>query len=105
MIKKERLIKILEKVNEKGIVNIKDIVTDLGVSDMTVRRDLAELENEGKLIRIHGGAQSLETPMTTIERSNTEKQTLQTAEKEEIAILAKDTVEDGDTIFIGPEQP
>ena len=32
---------------------------ELGVSDMTARRDLDELEKSGKLLRVHGGAQSL----------------------------------------------
>ena len=39
-----------------------DIIQTLNVSDMTVRRDLDELEKAGKLIRIHGGAQSITMP-------------------------------------------
>uniref|UniRef100_UPI003F68E351 DeoR/GlpR family DNA-binding transcription regulator n=1 Tax=Streptococcus pluranimalium TaxID=82348 RepID=UPI003F68E351 len=101
MIKKERLLKILEEVNKKGVININDIVAKLEVSDMTIRRDLAELEKEGKLLRIHGGAQSIESGIPT-ERSNTEKQSLQTVEKEEIACLAASLVHEGETLFIGP---
>lgn len=36
---------------------------ELGVSDMTARRDLDELEKSGKLLRVHGGAQSLSFSM------------------------------------------
>ncbi|HES8156136.1 TPA: DeoR/GlpR transcriptional regulator, partial [Streptococcus pyogenes] len=57
MLKRERLLKITEIVNEQGIVTVNDIIQTLNVSDMTVRRDLDELEKAGKLIRIHGGAQ------------------------------------------------
>jgi len=48
--------KILETLATQGEVSIIDIAAALTVSDMTVRRDLLELENEGKLIRIRGGA-------------------------------------------------
>ncbi|MDY5973509.1 DeoR/GlpR family DNA-binding transcription regulator [Streptococcus hyovaginalis] len=101
MLKKERLLRIVDKVNERGIITISDIMQDLNVSDMTIRRDLDELEKAGRLTRIHGGAQSLNSPLPT-ERSNSEKQGLQTNEKKEIALLAKQYVSDGDTIFIGP---
>lgn len=59
MLKKERLVKIAQKVNQNGIITIQEIMDELGVSDMTVRRDLDELEKSGKLLRVHGGAQSL----------------------------------------------
>lgn len=44
----------------------------LEVSDMTARRDLDELEKSGKLLRVHGGAQSLSFSMDH-ERSHLEK--------------------------------
>ncbi|EGL48495.1 transcriptional regulator, DeoR family [Streptococcus dysgalactiae subsp. equisimilis SK1249] len=62
MLKRERLLTILEQVNERGIITVNDIIETLNVSDMTVRRDLDELEKAGKLIRIHGGAQSITMP-------------------------------------------
>lgn len=45
MLKKERLVKIAHKVNQNGIITIQEIMDELGVSDMTARRDLDELEN------------------------------------------------------------
>ncbi len=39
-----------------GAVSVTQAAADLGVSDMTLRRDLLELESEGKLTRVHGGA-------------------------------------------------
>ena len=47
-----------QKVNKRGSVRTNEIVEDLNVSDMTVRRDLAELEEKGVLTKIHGGARS-----------------------------------------------
>ena len=43
MLKKERLVKIAQKVNQNGIITIQEIMDELGVSDMTARRDLDEL--------------------------------------------------------------
>lgn len=58
MNKYDRLDEITKIVNKKGTVRTNEIVEDLNVSDMTVRRDLAELEEKGVLTKIHGGARS-----------------------------------------------
>ncbi|MGT2933912.1 DeoR/GlpR family DNA-binding transcription regulator [Streptococcus catagoni] len=101
MLKRERLLKIIEKVNQKGIITVAEIIENLEVSDMTARRDLDELAAEGKLLRIHGGAQSISKP-SKLEKSNSEKLTVQTQEKKEIASYASHFVTEGETIFIGP---
>ena len=59
MLKKERLLKILEIVDQQEIVTVNELINTLGVSDMTIRRDLDELDKSGKLIRLHGGAQTV----------------------------------------------
>lgn len=46
MLKRERLLTISEMVNKKGILTVSEIIEQLNVSDMTVRRDLDELENQ-----------------------------------------------------------
>ena len=43
-------------VNHKGFVSIARIAADLGVSEMTVRRDLDELDRRGLVTRTHCGA-------------------------------------------------
>ena len=82
MLKRERLMKICKIVNELGIVTVNEIIDELNVSDMTVRRDLDELEKSGKLLRIHGGAQSL-TYSLDHELSHIEKSTVQVNEKQQ----------------------
>ena len=101
MLKRERLQHINEKVNMLGIVTVNEIIEDLNVSDMTVRRDLDELEKSGKLLRIHGGAQSL-TYSLDQELSHSEKSTVQMKEKKQIAQHAATLIKDGETIFLGP---
>lgn len=102
MLKRERLLKIIDKVNTNGIITVNEIMQHLKVSDMTARRDLDELEKAGKLVRIHGGAQSISSPIKKLEKSNTEKLNVQTKEKKEIASFAATLINDGETIFIGP---
>lgn len=101
MLKSERLARIVSMVNEKGVVNASEIMDTLGVSDMTVRRDLDELEKSGKLVRIRGGAQSLDFNID-YELSHLQKSTVQVEEKMAIARAAAEFAKDHETIFLGP---
>lgn len=47
---------ILEKLDETGQVNVRDLSELLGVSEVTIRNDLDKLEKNKLLIRAHGGA-------------------------------------------------
>lgn len=47
---------ILERLRQEGSLQVSDLAKELGVSKMTVQRDLALLEEQGALKRIHGGA-------------------------------------------------
>lgn len=103
MLKQEKLDRILETVNTKGTITVKDIMTSLDISDMTARRYLQELADKDLLVRVHGGAEKLRTgSLLSNERSNVEKQALQITEKQEIAKFAGHLVEERETIFIGP---
>lgn len=51
-----RKARILDSLRRNGAVGVGDMARSLGVSDMTIRRDLSELEREGHLTRTHGGA-------------------------------------------------
>jgi len=48
--------KIVEMVMDQGEIKIQDICERFGISDMTARRDLNELDRRGLLRRVHGGA-------------------------------------------------
>lgn len=52
----QRQAAILQALGERGRVSVEDLAARLGVSGMTVRRDLTELEKRGLLVRTHGGA-------------------------------------------------
>ncbi len=99
--KSERLEEITRLVNQKGTIRVSDIVKLLNVTDMTVRRDLVELEEQGVLTKIHGGARSNKA-FQYREYSHAEKHIQNKEAKQAIASKAAQLIEDGDTIFLGP---
>ena len=56
MFQEERLAQILSMINEKKFVTSEELKNTLYVSLSTVRRDLAELDRRGLIVRSHGGA-------------------------------------------------
>lgn len=58
MLKRERQAYILHQVNLHNKVLSTDLSQHINVSDDTIRRDLQELAEAGKLIKVHGGALS-----------------------------------------------
>jgi len=52
----QRKEKILEILNRQGQVKVNDLSNQFGISSITVRSDLADLEEKGLLFRVHGGA-------------------------------------------------
>ncbi len=58
MLKKERQSFILRQVNLHNKVLSSDLSQEMNVSEDTIRRDLNELSDEGKIIKVHGGALS-----------------------------------------------
>ena len=58
----ERRSRIIRAVNENGVVNFASLVRMFpDVSEMTLRKDLKSLDEQGALVRIHGGARALDT--------------------------------------------
>lgn len=53
---------ILGLLQRQGIVRTKALSSQLGVTEMTIRRDLDDLNRLGRLKRVHGGATLLDTP-------------------------------------------
>jgi len=58
MLKKERQAYILHQVNLHNKVLSSSLCLEIKVSEDTIRRDLQELAEEGKIIKVHGGALS-----------------------------------------------
>ncbi|OQO69284.1 DeoR family transcriptional regulator [Enterococcus villorum] len=102
MLKEERQKYLLDQLKKNGIVKVTEIVQELKVADMTIRRDLQELENKGLIIRIHGGAKLVDTTIPLVELSHREKKNIHLSEKIKIAKIIATNIEEGDTVFLGP---
>ncbi len=89
---------ILDKLHEKGNLNVLNLYKELKVSSVTIRKDLKLLEEKGLLFRTHGGA-TLRNPYT-IDRPVNEKEKLQASEKIKIGVFAAQLIEANDSIII-----
>jgi len=47
---------VLDALLRDGVVRVSQLMSELGVAPVTLRRDLAQMEREGLLVRVHGGA-------------------------------------------------
>jgi DeoR/GlpR family transcriptional regulator of sugar metabolism len=99
MLARQRQTLILARVREDGGVRVADLARELGVSDMTVRRDLEILDNRGLIEKVHGGA-TARPGSALFEPGFAAKSILQEAEKEAIADAAFGLVVPGTAIGI-----
>ncbi len=98
MIPAERRARIVDLVKERRAVRVSWLSEDLGVSGMTIRRDLERLEVEGVLVRTHGGAvlkRHISEETLYIERESASAE-----EKRRIAQHAAALIEPGETVFL-----
>ena len=98
MFETERLEKIQEILAENGALSVQRLARALFVSESTVRRDLSELQRQGLVKRIHGGAvlitgASRELPLYMRERDHPDA-------KERIAEQAVSYIRDGQVLFL-----
>ncbi len=89
---------ILEQLNKDGYVKVQELSKTLGVSEVTIRKDLKYLESKKMLHRNHGSASSLVS--LTVERHIDEKEKLQQDEKNRIAEEAVKLLEPNDKVII-----
>jgi DeoR/GlpR family transcriptional regulator of sugar metabolism len=98
MINAERQVRALQIIRQRGAISVRDLSSILGVSEMTVRRDLRTLESRGEAQRTHGGARAIgeneDIPYKSRSQTSVD-------EKRRIASRAAEYVEDGDTVFLG----
>jgi DeoR/GlpR family transcriptional regulator of sugar metabolism len=90
--------RICELLARRGECSIEEMVRRLGVSGMTVRRDLTALAAAGKVIRTHGGAAPAERVSFEFEFLNRLRNNQ--AAKEAIAAAAADLVSDGQSLML-----
>jgi DeoR/GlpR family transcriptional regulator of sugar metabolism len=99
MLASQRRARILEEISRIGGVRVSDLTDLLGVSDMTIRRDLEVLARSGVLHKVHGGA-ILAGGRRTEEPGFEAKSTIQQPAKEAIAARAAQLINPGTAIAL-----
>lgn len=95
----ERLDQIVVLIREQGRVSVAELSQRFDVSPVTIRNNLTTLEQQGLLVRTHGGAMTGPTD-GLVEPAFTLRQKARAVEKERIGRAAAELVQDGDTIAL-----
>ena len=98
MFGKERQDKIYDMIRRNGAVSTSKLVKLFNVSIETVRRDLLNMEKQGKLQRVHGGAvaKGEMKPFLQLQERNKENN----PQKRSLSLKAMEFISEGDTIAI-----
>ncbi len=89
---------ILKKITETGEASISQLAAEMGISAITIRRDLNQLAADGLLYRTHGGAMpvnALETPHQFVNKA-----AVNPVAKDKICRRAAADIHDGDIVFM-----
>lgn len=99
MLKPERQQLITKIISEQGWITVSELAEHFDVSEVTIRRDLRELTEQGLVKRAHGGA----SPVRSANNSSPVIQRMQTMSdcKKRIARTAAQLIRNGDSIFVG----
>lgn len=98
MYAEERKNNINEMLTKNSRVTVKELAKKFKVSQVTIRHDLAELENAGVLTRTFGGAVLPNVLSQSISYDERKKQNI--VEKKEVASKSVSFIKDGMTIFL-----
>lgn len=98
LIPAERRNRIHEMVRDRGVVRVSSLSESFAVSEITIRRDLEQLEQAGALERTHGGA--VYSHRMRLEPLYAEKDRIHREEKRQIGAAAAALAQDGETLLI-----
>jgi DeoR/GlpR family transcriptional regulator of sugar metabolism len=98
MLASQRQTMIMDEIRRTGAVRVQDLTQVLGVSDMTIRRDLGQLADNGLIYKVHGGA--VLNPNSSVEPGFEAKAKLELPSKSAIAKLAATLIRPGSAIAL-----
>ena len=101
MNKKERHEDMIRYINKKGTVYSSSLHRKYKVTEMTIRRDLKELSEDGKIIRIHGGAMAIDKIVSDTQTTHSQRMKINSDSKEKLANFSLDFIKQNDCIFLG----
>lgn len=94
----ERHLRLREFFSQQEFLSAEELCRRLEASDSTIRRDLIELEQQGVIRRVHGGALSLTTRDEAVDFRKLARS--QQGEKERIGKAAAERIKDGQTVIL-----
>ena len=117
MLQYERFEKIIDMLRQQPSVRVTDLVPILDASESTIRRDIAELDKEGRLRKVFGGAVALEAKRpgngtngtagadaarkVNVQHKDIDaKAKIRVDEKTKVAVRAAALIEEGDLVYI-----
>ena len=98
MFAEERQERIFQIINQRNSVKVSELSNELETSEVTIRRDLEELQRQNRIIRTHGGAMSTYNVGKPIAFSHLMSK--ETALKKQIAMAAYNMISEYDTILL-----
>lgn len=100
MLSEERFSKIISYINRERSVSVTDLVEKLGVSESTIRRDLAVMDERGLLVKVHGGAIARDFDGSLRDEDVRSRQSLHTEAKQKIARYAASLIGPEDFVYL-----
>ena len=100
MLAEQRARAILQQVSQRQTVSVTDLCQITGASEATIRRDLNMLARQGRLVKVHGGATSLEEEEFLAREPDLATKQRYAREKERIARYAAGLVSGDDVVFL-----
>lgn len=104
MLAVQRSQKILEILHENKSVQVSDLVKLFNVSDVTIRKDLKKLQEDGIVTKTHGGAvlkKAISLAKKAEKPKNCDYSMDQNSKKDDLARYICRYIKNGDTIFLG----
>lgn len=97
MFLRERQDTIVELIRAEGRVTVSDLASRFGVTEGCIRKDLKQLDVQGALKRVYGGAIST---ASVSERNVSKRASTLVSEKRAIAEKAYEQIDAGETLFL-----
>ena len=101
MIAEERWSRIVDLVNDRGVMSVSQLMVELDASESTIRRDLLRLDELGRLRKVHGGATRVaQSEYVMSDQSMSGRKILFPEEKRAIGAYAAQLIKPEDFVFI-----
>lgn len=91
---------ILKLFDRSEALSVKDLAAQLGCSESSVRRDLIDLDKQGLLTKVHGGAVRIADDVSVEDKELAERMALFPDDKRAVAAVAAQLIEEGDVVYL-----